>query len=404
MSPGPRRLSLGIYHRAVESPLAMMTLEPWVWTAVGLAGRPPHRRAALLRTATVHSMHSAWMWWRLHRRPELVLSKRWVATHIGMTMARCGIYPAIAPRSSYWQGKADDAAFFMQAWTPMVLLGGAGAAPIAHPATATATGFAVGLTVYISAALLNGERPGTVNWTLVRRVLNYSVSLATVGYVVNVVVQLLHDASEELAKEQEDFRASFEQEGWRRKARDEALREWQGTLEMLNRLQDAARRHFAAEPEVDDMVISLEEVKFSLSEASIPDWRPMAFGEVAEEAAAGWPLKIRVDPSSTQTRLEAEEVLVVRMFLMNALGNSFDHGEATEVDVSCTVEATDRVAVTVLDNGKGLSPKARIRPGHGLARVRGYLANLSGDITMKSSDHGGTEVVACWSRTTTTPS
>ncbi|MGH9224207.1 MAG: ATP-binding protein [Acidimicrobiales bacterium] len=392
------RLSLGVYHKAVESPLLMMALEPWVWTVFGLAGRPPHRRPHLVRTATVHSAHSAWMWWRVRRRPALVRSRRWMVTHGLLTLVRCGIYPAIAPRHSYWQGKADDAAFFMQAWTPMVLLGAAGSASIATPAAAAGAGFSVGLGVYVVSAVLNGERPATLNWTTARRVLNYSVSSATVGYVVHIIVSLLNDASDELASEQGEYRKHFEKGSWERNALDEAARESDSTLGMLERLQSAASRHFPDEAELEELVRGIEAVKDKFREASIPEWRPMDFTELAREASAELPLTLKVEPASLGMELRAEEVLVVRMFLKNAFGNAVDHGGATEAGCACELRADGTASVTVADNGRGPGPRARIRPGHGLARVQGILQNLNGDITIRNRDGGGAEVVACWSR------
>lgn len=398
MTRAPRSpQTLGIYRDAVGSPLLLMALEPWMWSVAGLIGRHGHRRPAVLGTAAVHSAHAGWMYRALRRKPDLVEQPTWLATHVLLTMARCLIYPALAPRRSYWRSHADDSAFFMQAWTTIVLLGASGGRVVASPTSAFCAGFGTGAAVYVAGAKLNGERLRDLDPTLFRRIANYSVSSAMVGVVVRTVVALLNDASRTLDEEQAKYRELYQSgEGWKQSARELVIREQEERRATLQLLRAVVERHFAGQPEHDRMLESLASAEQS-DEMAVAPWKVRPLGDVVEEAKDTFRLEVElVCPSSCL--LTPDETFAVGLLLKNAFGNSMTHGKAMNARVVYEKLHGRRVRLTVADDGVGVKGEPEILPGHGIGRTRAIFASLQGEVVLRNRDGEGAEVIACWNK------
>jgi hypothetical protein len=389
--------TLGIYQNAVASPLLLMALEPWMWSAAGLVGRTGHRRQAVLGTALVHSAHAGWMYGALRRNPALVGQRRWLAGHVALTMARCLLYPALAQKRSYWRSHADDSAFFMQAWTPIVLLGASGSRLVASPVAAICTGFASGAAVYVAGAKVNGERLRDLDLTVLRRVANYSVSSAMVGLVVRTVVTLLNDASKTLDEEQAKYRELYQAgEGWKKSARELVLREQEEQRSTLRLLRSVVERHLAGQPELGRILQSLGAADAS-DDVAVAPWASRRLQEMVEEARVAFPLEVELVGPSSGT-LAPDEAFAVGLLLKNAFGNAVSHGKATGVRIVYDERPDQRVQLSVADNGRGFKGEPEILPGHGIGRTRAFFASLDGEVVLRSRDGGGAEVIACWSK------
>nr|WP_249222931.1 ATP-binding protein [Noviherbaspirillum sp. L7-7A] len=85
------------------------------------------------------------------------------------------------------------------------------------------------------------------------------------------------------------------------------------------------------------------------------------------------------------------EITVYRM-LQEILNNVVKHAQATHVDIILDVDE-DRVALTVRDNGIGLSPESRDRPNaYGLRGLQERAAFLGGTVSFSQGRNGGTVV------------
>lgn len=389
--------TLGIYRNAVGSPLLLLALEPWMWSVAGLIGRHGHRRPAVLGTAAVHSAHAGWMYRALRRQPDLVEQPAWLATHVLLTLARCLIYPALAPRRSYWRSHADDSAFFMQAWTTIVLLGASGSKVVASPASALCAGFGTGAAVYAAGARLNGERLRDLDTTLLRRIGNYSVSSAIVGVVVRTVVTLLNDASRTLDEEQAKYRELYQSgEGWKQSARQRVIREQEERRATLHLLRTVVERHFSDQPERDRMLESLASAE-QTEEMAVAPWKARPLGDVVKEAKDAFRLEVDlVCPSSCL--LTPDETFAVGLLLKNAFGNSMTHGKARNARVVYEPLPGRRAKLTVTDDGLGVRGVPEILPGHGIGRTRAIFASLQGEVELRNRDGEGAEVIVCWNK------
>ncbi|MEW6154732.1 MAG: ATP-binding protein [Actinomycetota bacterium] len=370
----------------------MMALEPWAWSVVGLVARPNHRKRQLLATAALHSAHSGWVYWRLRRRPELAADRSWLARHGVLTAARYLVYPAIADRRTYWRSNADDSAFFMQAWAPVVLLGAAGSPAVATAPRAMASGFAVGATLYLAGARLNGERLTRLGVVAGQRVLNYSVSSAMVGLVVHIIVRLLNDASETIEKEKEEFGRVYQDEEYRRMVR--SGREEDTAL--LDSLAAVASRHFAGSPELASGVRRLVDAKAETLAAEVPPLRAVGLADLAAATAEPFPLAVRVT-SPQEASLAAHEAVAVPIFLKNAFDNAVRRGHATEAQVTYTC-AGNVARLTVSDNGRGFIGEPGLVNGHGLAIAQAMFRSMGGDVSVGNAPTGGAEVSGWWTR------
>lgn len=76
-----------------------------------------------------------------------------------------------------------------------------------------------------------------------------------------------------------------------------------------------------------------------------------------------------------------------------ALTNSVRHAGATHIDITLEQEIGN-LALTIADNGRGLSGPARAPRGLGLVSMRARVRQVSGDLVMRSEPHQGTTVIA----------
>jgi signal transduction histidine kinase len=78
--------------------------------------------------------------------------------------------------------------------------------------------------------------------------------------------------------------------------------------------------------------------------------------------------------------------------LQEILNNVVKHAQATHVDIILDVDE-DHVALTVRDNGIGLSPESRDRPNaYGLRGLQERAAFLGGTVSFFKGRNGGTVV------------
>jgi signal transduction histidine kinase len=77
-----------------------------------------------------------------------------------------------------------------------------------------------------------------------------------------------------------------------------------------------------------------------------------------------------------------------------ALVNVARHAAATRVRVALT-GSSDRMDLTVADNGRGLAAGAH-RNGHGLSTMKERIEAVRGTMTVTSRPGAGTALVFCW--------
>jgi signal transduction histidine kinase len=72
------------------------------------------------------------------------------------------------------------------------------------------------------------------------------------------------------------------------------------------------------------------------------------------------------------------------------INNALKHAEATQINVQL-VQESDRVSLTIQDNGKGFDPAIKTE-GMGLENIRNRVETYNGKMTLYSSPENGTEI------------
>jgi PAS domain S-box-containing protein len=132
---------------------------------------------------------------------------------------------------------------------------------------------------------------------------------------------------------------------------------------------------------------------------AVRDLRPAVLDDLGAAAAAETLVADFAKLRGVKTNVSTEGVLddlpkpvgeTLYRVLQEALNNVARHAGAREVHVRFE-RASDRVMMTVHDDGVGLSADARRKPGHfGLFGIEERVAHLHGHMDVQSSAHGGT--------------
>lgn len=155
--------------------------------------------------------------------------------------------------------------------------------------------------------------------------------------------------------------------------------------------REVADRVARAVDALDDTIREIRSAIFALQ--THPEARPAAVRTrilyVAQEMAAalGFAPSLQLDGAldSVVTEDVAEHLLTA---LREALSNAARHADASQVDVSVTVD--DELVLTVRDNGVGIAPGGR---RSGLRNLEQRAVGLGGSLVAGPAEGGGTELV-----------
>lgn len=84
------------------------------------------------------------------------------------------------------------------------------------------------------------------------------------------------------------------------------------------------------------------------------------------------------------------EILSIYRILQEAISNALRHGAPTKIIVAQAMQG-DQLAITLLDNGKGMDPNASA--GRGLTNMRRRIQELGGSMNIEAASSGGTRLV-----------
>jgi signal transduction histidine kinase len=90
-------------------------------------------------------------------------------------------------------------------------------------------------------------------------------------------------------------------------------------------------------------------------------------------------------------KVSAEARHNMMMAVKEALNNTVKHAAASEVNLTLSCEDR-RLVVVIHDNGKGFAPEDARRFGNGLVNMRQRLESIAGEIQIRSTPGGGTNV------------
>ncbi|WP_243060640.1 sensor histidine kinase [Nocardioides sp. SR21] len=155
---------------------------------------------------------------------------------------------------------------------------------------------------------------------------------------------------------------------------------------------DAARGHVrTAAATARDGLDEVRRVVRDLAPADLVDL-PAALRRVAERAAPGLGVEVRVDGDPAEVPADVAEALV--RTARGALANVVEHAAAQRVVVTLTYQG-DEVVLDVRDDGRGFDP-GLVRPrgtrGRGLAGIGDRAATLGGRADVESEPGEGTTV------------
>jgi signal transduction histidine kinase len=127
-----------------------------------------------------------------------------------------------------------------------------------------------------------------------------------------------------------------------------------------------------------------------------------AFEEMASRAKRLFKINCIFDSELDELPVAEDRAIHVYRIVQEAISNSVRHGKARNVRIAASME-DGRIAMTVTDDGSGLSAKTVAHPGLGL-RIMQYRANLIGAElhVARASEKGGTIVSCALARTNIT--
>jgi len=164
----------------------------------------------------------------------------------------------------------------------------------------------------------------------------------------------------------------------------------QGVTSMI-KVPEVADRISRSVDALDETIREIRSAIFALQ--AHPDARPAALRTrvlfVAQEMASalGFAPSLQLDGAlDTMVPDEITEHLLTA--LRESLSNAARHADATQVDVTITVN--HYLVLTVLDNGGGIAPGGR---RSGLRNLGQRAADLGGSLTARPGDAGGTKLV-----------
>lgn len=91
-----------------------------------------------------------------------------------------------------------------------------------------------------------------------------------------------------------------------------------------------------------------------------------------------------------ETRLESKLEIMIYRSVYELVNNAFKHSEAENINVQI-VQETDRISITVQDDGKGFDPNA-ITKGSGLNNIKNRVISVNGIMNVFSDPQKGTEI------------
>lgn len=111
------------------------------------------------------------------------------------------------------------------------------------------------------------------------------------------------------------------------------------------------------------------------------------------QARTGLPCEIAVDPALSQCTMNGERATAVFRIVQESLTNVTRHAEATRVDIIAQL-AGDSVAITIQDDGKGISHDGTARPGSmGLLGMQERARRFGGTLRITGNSEPGTQVM-----------
>lgn len=378
-----RKFTLGGYRGVASTPLQLMTWEPFGWTLPALAypRRNNHPHKALIPLAVINFLASRHALSTLSKNEQLIDDHGWVMRQTISSFIRYLAYPALIPRRTYWRGRADDVAFFIQVWGPVTLWGLS-----RGPLRGLAAGLGVGTAAHLGAAWTNGE-PLIPPRAVRSRIANYTATSALVGVFVALVVKWLSEADAEIERARDEYdRIVTAQAGERARFASTELRrrEFRGALVEIRRFIEASVPSTKSQP-----------MLAALAQGFDTDFLPTQHTELAEAlaaigAASGIQVSTAVDVTSPFEKRQADFVYAV---VQTAMDNIAEHAECEKAMIKVTTTG-DRLELTIDDEGCGLPSGFALSSDHGLGKAAEYARFMGGDMSVRNRKTGGTEVRA----------
>lgn len=97
------------------------------------------------------------------------------------------------------------------------------------------------------------------------------------------------------------------------------------------------------------------------------------------------------------TDVALTEIQTTHLFriIQEAINNAYRHSEGSSISVKVATKSEAKLSFTIIDNGKGFDPDA-IQPGNGLQNIESRIAELGGELKVKSTKGGGTSIEGCF--------
>ncbi|MEU4514551.1 histidine kinase [Nonomuraea wenchangensis] len=112
---------------------------------------------------------------------------------------------------------------------------------------------------------------------------------------------------------------------------------------------------------------------------------------VADARAAG--LEVTLDEDGDRAAVPAITAIAVHRVVQESLANTLKHAGARKVEVTIGYQARS-ITVEIIDDGRGVTDRAEVTEGHGLAGMRERVSALGGTLTAGPVPGGGFAVRA----------
>ncbi|HWP39650.1 MAG TPA: sensor histidine kinase, partial [Tepidisphaeraceae bacterium] len=121
-----------------------------------------------------------------------------------------------------------------------------------------------------------------------------------------------------------------------------------------------------------------------------------AVEELADMTSALFNINCTADFDEPQLVLDRARAQHLYRIIQEAVNNSIRHGKAHNVRITLRRPQRDLLAVTIVDDGSGLSSKTTANPGLGLQIMQYRARMLGASLTVeRASEAGGTIVTCC---------
>lgn len=116
------------------------------------------------------------------------------------------------------------------------------------------------------------------------------------------------------------------------------------------------------------------------------------FKPLREDGAKSITVTTNGDTEVTLTEIQTTHLFRI---IQEAINNAYKHAESSSISVEIATKSEEKLRFSIVDNGIGFDPDT-IQPSNGLQNMESRIAELGGELKVKSTKGKGTSVEGCF--------